>query len=771
VGRGVGEGSSRRSSPGGARGQHVGATFALFFVALLPRLYIAIAWAREPVWDGHYYDFGARRIAAGLGYSDDVSTAAGLVWHPWCHYPVGYSGFLGLAYAVFGSSVLVATLANALVGGATAAATHRLALQFLSPARSAFAALLVALSPGLVVYTALLMTEPLAGFLVIVAAWLAARDRTTRPLRGAALAGLVLGLATLVRPQSLLVAPALALLIPWPEAVSTASALRRAGGWLRRALPVALLASAAALAVVAPWTARNCRVMDGCALVSTNGGWNLAIGSFPRATGRFETLRGSDGCSEVTGQVQQDRCWFGAGIAWIREDPTRWLGLVPKKLAYTFDHESFPIGYVAEAEPAAWPEERRALGRRVLTVSHGLLLFLAALGVVARPRLGKGLGAWLQPLLFTTILFLGYRATQVDEHRLWPLAIAVFLFGALPWPGRPEGRGVVAFLALFVGSVALTHAVFFGEDRYHVVLVPALALLAGAALRVPGYDVTSMPHLELVRKDKVSSFRKLAIGAWRVSYDPTVYGTMTIRMEKAVEYIAQFRQKTGRRITVTHLVTKAVAEALRRCPDANALLRFNKIYLRKHVNVSVLVLQTDGGEGKVDLTAAKIADCDQKSLVDIADELDRAVKKARSREDKALEQGKNVVQMIPFLLMNWFLRMTALLMYTLNIDPQLFGMPRDAFGSVTITNVGSLGLDVAYVPLVPYTHVPIFIAPGEVRDVPVVEDGLVIAGKVMNVSASFDHRFIDGYHAGVLAKTLRSMLEDPFGSFDDLEKL
>ena len=55
--------------------------------------------------------------------------------------------------------------------------------------------------------------------------------------------------------------------------------------------------------------------MDGCALVSTNAGWNLAIGAFPRATGRFETLKSSDGCREVTGQVQQDRCWLDYGIA------------------------------------------------------------------------------------------------------------------------------------------------------------------------------------------------------------------------------------------------------------------------------------------------------------------------------------------------------------------------------------------------------------------------------------------------------------------------
>src|SRR6266550_1076653 len=79
--------------------------------ALLPRLYVAIAWTREPVWDGHYYDFGARRIAAGLGYSDGVDA-----WHPWCHWPVGYSGLLAAAYRVFGAGPHVATILNAGVG-------------------------------------------------------------------------------------------------------------------------------------------------------------------------------------------------------------------------------------------------------------------------------------------------------------------------------------------------------------------------------------------------------------------------------------------------------------------------------------------------------------------------------------------------------------------------------------------------------------------------------------------------------------------------------
>ncbi|XXF80335.1 2-oxo acid dehydrogenase subunit E2 [Myxococcaceae bacterium GXIMD 01537] len=276
-----------------------------------------------------------------------------------------------------------------------------------------------------------------------------------------------------------------------------------------------------------------------------------------------------------------------------------------------------------------------------------------------------------------------------------------------------------------------------------------------------------MAHLELTPKKNLSSFRKLAIGSWKTTYDPTVYGTLTLRMDKALAYIEAFRQHTGIRLTLTHLVTKAMAEALRRCPDANAILRFNKIYLRKQVTVSTLVVQTDGG--KVDLASAKIEDADKKDLRQIAEEMEASVRRVRERRDEAMEKGKGSIQKIPFMLLNLFTWLMSFFMYTLNWDMRRVGMPKDAFGSVIITNVGTLGLDFAYVPLVPYTRVPIFVAPGAVKDAPVVEDGKVVVGKVMNVNATFDHRYIDGFHASVLSNTLREMLENPFESFDKLE--
>lgn len=456
------------------------ASAALFVLALAPRLWAALAWAKEPVWDGHYYDFGARRIAAGQGYSDDLIVAGVPVWHPWCHYPVGYSGFLGAIYRVFGSGTAVAPLANALVGALLTVLVFLLGRRFLGERRAVFAAVAVAFSPELIAYTALLMTEPLASVGPVAAALVLLALMGTRPLLGAALAGAVFGLSTLVRPQTILLAPALALLVS-PRGTFGAAMLGK--------VKIAVVATATALCVVAPWTARNCRVMDGCAFVSTNGGWNLAIGALPTATGRFSGLKAQDGCLVVTGQVQQDRCWRDEAIAAIAREPRRWLALVPKKLSFTFDHASFPMGYLGEADPARWTEPAKERGREILTFAHRALLVLACLAFVAVPAPRERRAAvWASQAgkLALVLALAGYAAAS-PAHPFYLLAVLLPLLAAVPLPGDAARSPVVSFLAFQVLALVLTHAVFFGEDRYHVVIAPALALLAAAGLRKTTY--------------------------------------------------------------------------------------------------------------------------------------------------------------------------------------------------------------------------------------------------------------------------------------------
>jgi hypothetical protein len=244
-----------------------------------------------------------------------------------------------------------------------------------------------------------------------------------------------------------------------------------------------LAACALALGVVLPWTVRNCRVMDGCALVSTNAGWNLAIGAFPRATGRFETLRSSDGCREVTGQVQQDRCWMRYGLQQIEQHPGHWLSLIPAKLGYTFDHESFAVEYLHEARPDAWPDDRRSAARAATTLAHRLLLAAAALGAIAWPLSRRGRAAAVQGAALAGALLLFVIALSSNSPSFWPLAVFAATIPWLPLPGRPATGQALIMSTSLLATTIVTHAVFFGEDRYHVVVTPALALLAAAALR------------------------------------------------------------------------------------------------------------------------------------------------------------------------------------------------------------------------------------------------------------------------------------------------
>lgn len=459
---------------GRARGGEVFFGLALFFGALVPRLFVALRWAGEPVWDGHYYDFGARRIAAGFGYSDDRWEAGAIHWHPWCHYPVGYSAALGAVYRVFGSDLRVAAVFDASVSAALCVMTWLLARHALSPARAKIAGLLTAIHPGLVLYAALVMTEPLSALLTLTAFWIATRKKGS--FAGFAVGAVVLGAGALVRPQALLCAPFFALL-PMPPELARFKKLARP--------MAAALACALALAPLMPWTVRNCERMDGCALVSTNGGWNLAIGAFPRATGRFETLRASDGCRVVTGQVQQDRCWFAYGVGQIRQHPWHWLALIPAKLGYTFDHESFPVEYLHEARPAAWPEARRAAWRDGVTTVHRILVVVTALAGIAYARRRRKREVVAQGVALLAVLALAGVAVSSNAPHFYPLVIAGAILPWLPLPGRPPLPSALALGLVLVATTIVTHAVFFGEDRYHVVLTPIFCVLAAAAFRKP----------------------------------------------------------------------------------------------------------------------------------------------------------------------------------------------------------------------------------------------------------------------------------------------
>ena len=277
-----------------------------------------------------------------------------------------------------------------------------------------------------------------------------------------------------------------------------------------------------------------------------------------------------------------------------------------------------------------------------------------------------------------------------------------------------------------------------------------------------------MAHLELEKIKDLPAFRKISIGTWRTAYDPSVYGTMDIEMDAAMDYLRRYREATGLRLTVSHMMARIMAAALERIPDANAILRWSSIYRRKHINIFFQVAMTDAGDDRADLSGAVLEDVDKMSLADIVTTFEAKVDKVRKRQDETLEKTRRQFRRMPAWAMHRLLRFTSFLLYTLNWKAP--GLPRDAFGSVMITNVGTLGLDVAYAPLVPFSRVPILIAMGAVKDAAVVRDGVIVVRRIMKVSATFDHRFIDGFHAAIMSQVVHQWFADPdryFGAIPD----
>ena len=400
-----------------------------------------------PVADGTFYHGFAVRLAAGLGYT--FAWPDGAVTYA-AHYPVGYPALLSLLYLAFGPHAGLAwVLGAALHLGAAAALARATA----GTRARRFVMLAYGLHPALFFYTPTLMTEAVTANLLVLGTFALWRMRCTA--RGALLAGLIFGVATLVRPQSILVSLGLA-------------------GFLLlrgRAVRAAAVLAVVPFLVCAPWTLRNCDRMQRCALVSVNGGWNLLIGAHTEQ-GAWQALETPPACREVWDEAAKDECFGREARREILAAPGRWLLRVPAKARATFDYFGAAPYTLHESNPALLGER----GKTVLAVAETgwqrALLVLAALSFWKhgrRRRAGSvvAMAAALWPHGASwSILMLAALALASARDR-----------SDAPWRA---GAGLV-----LLATLAL-HAIFFGGGRYGLVVVPWVVWLAGTWLAEQG---------------------------------------------------------------------------------------------------------------------------------------------------------------------------------------------------------------------------------------------------------------------------------------------
>jgi hypothetical protein len=378
----------------------------------------------EQASDSLWYFERAVSIASGQGFAEDgIATA---------FWPVGWPGFLGMVFSVTSPAMVVGQIANLGLSALVFELTIR-------PSDAIFAdrivgrgaVLILTMYPNQIGYVPVLSAEIyfecilLCGVLCL----------TKRTDVAAFLAGIVFGVATLTKAQSVLL-PGLILGCVFLMAPSRQSLLQlgRTG----------IIAYVALVVLVAPWTWRNYSVLHAFIPVSTNGGWTLLTGNNPAATGTYQpnTVL-ADGISHAPElQVEMDRLARDRAIAWIEANPVRFILLMPRKLYHLWAKDG-------EAE----------------------LSYLRGFALYDRYAVVFHLTRWLNQAYYAAIVLLALPSLWLLVRRRRDVP---------PW--------AVVGVAVFA-HLSLVSMVFSGQSRFHVSVMPFMAIYAGWTIaRADGRD-------------------------------------------------------------------------------------------------------------------------------------------------------------------------------------------------------------------------------------------------------------------------------------------
>ncbi|MAA78136.1 MAG: hypothetical protein CL916_02665 [Deltaproteobacteria bacterium] len=252
--------------------------------------------------------------------------------------------------------------------------------------------------------------------------------------------------------------------------------------------------------------------------------------------------------------------------------------------------------------------------------------------------------------------------------------------------------------------------------------------------------------------------RKLVLSTWRAPKEGNIYGKLTLDATHALAYIEEESRRTGTKLTMTHFVGCAIARAIKATPSINGYIRFGTFIPHDQVDVSFLIALENGKN----LANTKVAKADSYTLLQMAQAIRGAATSLRKGEDKDFQKSQDSLSWMPTWLIRPLLWTTGWITSSLGIAVPMLGLSSFPFGSCMITSVGMFGLDEGYAPHTPFARVPIIVLIGAMRDTPVVKDGEVVIAPMITLTATIDHRYIDGSQGANLAKTIRAFFEHPF---------
>ncbi|MFC1785863.1 2-oxo acid dehydrogenase subunit E2 [Candidatus Neomarinimicrobiota bacterium] len=239
--------------------------------------------------------------------------------------------------------------------------------------------------------------------------------------------------------------------------------------------------------------------------------------------------------------------------------------------------------------------------------------------------------------------------------------------------------------------------------------------------------------------------------------DGKLYGTMDVDITETDKYIWSER-RANRKITMTSIVIAAVAHTLAiDTPEINCFIRRGRIIPRDYIDVATAVL-LKGGEA---MSTVIIKDAHKKSLLEIAMELREKALDARQGDEDEAMNSKHALAKIPWPIRKWVYLLIRLIVYGFGLKIKSLGISENSFGSIVVTNVGTLGLTNSFPALMPMAKLPAVIAVGKIEKRPIVIKDKIEIRMILAGSAAFDHRLVDGIQIAKFVKGVIKRIQDP----------
>lgn len=257
---------------------------------------------------------------------------------------------------------------------------------------------------------------------------------------------------------------------------------------------------------------------------------------------------------------------------------------------------------------------------------------------------------------------------------------------------------------------------------------------------------------------RMSTRKKLAIATWSTPTEGNIFGKLILDLSKTLPYIEYVQRTKGQKISITHIVGSALAKALKSAPDINGRIFLGRHVPHKSADIAFLVSLLGGS----DLAKVKLCDVDKMTTTEIATALNQRADKLRKGKDAEFEKSKPLLRYLPTWLIRPILWLSGYVTAAIGLDLKILGLEKFPFGSCVITNVGMFGIDEGYAPQIPFARVPVYIAITRIKERVVADMGRVVIRPELDLMATIDHRFMDGHQGAMLAKEIRTMIENPW---------